>query len=208
MTQPVLHIGNKRYSSWSMRPWLVLKKAGIAFEENMIPLDQDTTRAALDALSLGGTVPVLQAEGNTIWDSLAICEWAADQAPSLWPGETGNRARARSAVAMMHSGFSALRTQCPMDLGRVASAVDLTPQTRADIAKIEALWAEMRCGDGPYLFGQWSIADAFYTPVADRFRGHDIALSAQAQAYCDTLLNDEVFLEWKAGADREPWILE
>jgi glutathione S-transferase len=208
MSKPVLHIGNKRYSSWSMRPWLALRKAGIAFEENVIPLDQDATRAALDGLCLGGTVPVLETDTGVMWDSLAICEWAAEQAPRLWPSDPGDRARARTAVAMMHSGFSALRNQCPMDLGRVPSPIELITETRADILKIEALWAEMCCGDGPYLFGQWSIADAFYTPVADRFRGHAIALSDESRSYCETLLNDEAFLEWKLGADREPWVLE
>jgi glutathione S-transferase len=208
MTQIVLHIGNKRYSSWSMRPWLALRKAGIGFEENVIPLDLATTRAALDGLSPGGTVPVLQTSDAVIWDSLAICEWAAEQNASLWPRDPGIRGRARSAAAMMHSGFFALRTQCPMDIGRPASEIELDGETRSDIAKIEALWADVRCGDGPFLFGEWSIADAFFTPVAVRFAAFKIALSPSAQAYCDALLADESFLAWKAGADAEHWIID
>lgn len=200
MARPVLHIGNKRYSSWSLRAWLVLRKAGIGFDEAMVPLSGPDLRQRLSALSPGHTVPVLEWEGGVFWDSLAIAEWAAEQAPGLWPQDLHQRAVARSAVAKMHSGFFALRDQCAMDLGRTPKAVGLRDGTRADIAAMQALWNDVASVDGPFLFGAWSIADAFFTPVADRFRAYDIPLHASAQAYCDALLNDPDFLDWRAAA--------
>ncbi|WP_203292988.1 glutathione S-transferase family protein [Maricaulis parjimensis] len=200
MTRPVLHIGNKRYSSWSLRAWLVLRKAGIEFEENMVPLHGDDLRQRLSALSPGHTVPVLEWQGGVFWDSLAIAEWAAEQAPHLWPRDAQQRALARSATARMHSSFMALRGQCSMDLARTPKAIGLKEETRADIATIQALWNDVASMDGPFLFGTYSIADAFFTPVADRFRAYDIPLHASAQAYCDALLSDPDFLDWRKDA--------
>ncbi|WP_291843165.1 glutathione S-transferase family protein [Maricaulis sp.] len=201
--RPVLYIGNRRFSTWSLRPWLVLKKAGIAFDETLIPLYNSETRKAVSAISPGGTVPALHTRNAVVWDSLAIAEWAAEQVPGLWPAHQGLRARARAAVAMMHSGFPALREACPMDLCRAPSAIALTDRARIDIAAVQALWHEVKCVDGPWLFGDWSIADAFYTPVAARFHAYAIPLHAGAQDYCDTLLADEHYRDWHAAAQAE-----
>ncbi|MBI1236877.1 MAG: glutathione S-transferase [Alphaproteobacteria bacterium] len=205
MSLPVLHIGNKRLSTWSMRPWLALKKAGIAFTEHLIPLDQEDTRERLLALSPAATVPVLETAGGHIWDSLAICEWAAEQAPSLWPEDPAQRALARSVTASMHSGFSALRRELSMDLQREKAAKDMSVACWADIEQIQALWAHVKTGEGPFLFGTWTIADAFFTPVATRFDTYAVPLSTDASAYVKTLLNDPVYKEWKASALEESW---
>ncbi|SDL77716.1 glutathione S-transferase family protein [Maricaulis salignorans] len=204
MDRPVLHIGNKQLSSWSLRPWLALRKAGIAFDEHMIPLDRPESRAALEAASPGGTVPVLETGGVAIWDSLAICEWAAERNPILWPADPDIRGQARSVTAAMHSGYSALRNACPMDLRRTAAPVTLDDAVRRDVVAIQAVWAAVRrSGDGPFLFGRWSIADAFYTPVAARFHHFAIELDPASQAYCDTLLADEDYRDWFDAAQRE-----
>ena len=208
MNRPVLHIGNKQLSSWSLRPWLALRKAGIAFDEHMIPLDRPESRAALEAASPGGTVPVLQTGGVAIWDSLAICEWAAEHNAALWPSDPGVRGQARSVTAAMHSGFSALRNACPMDLGRPVAPITLDEAVRKDVAAIQAIWAAVRrSADGPFLFGRWSIADAFYTPVAARFHHFAITLDAASQAYCDALLADEDYRDWFDAAQREVLLL-
>lgn len=197
MTKPVLHIGNKRLSSWSMRPWLALRKAGIDFDENLIPLDQPDTRETLNALSPAGTVPVLQAGDLTIWDSLAICEWAAEQAPTLWPSDPSLRAHARAVTASMHSGFGGLRRDLSMDLQRPVGGTDVSVQAWQDIETILAMWAACPKGGDGFLFGAWSIADAFYTPVATRFRTYAIELPDAAQAYVDLLLSDPDYRAWE-----------
>ena len=205
MSLPVLHIGNKRLSSWSLRPWLALKKAGIAFTEHLIPLDQEDTRERLRVLSPAATVPVLETPDGHVWDSLAICEWAAEQTPSLWPEDKGLRARARAITASMHSGFSALRNELGMDLQREHAAIDMSVACWADIETIQALWAHVKTGEGPYLFGTWSIADAFFTPVATRFETYCVPLSTDADAYVKTLLADPVYKEWHDAARLETW---
>lgn len=198
-----LFIGNRRFSSWSLRAWLVLRKAGIAFEEVLVPLYLEETRRTLSDISPGGTVPVLHTRNAVVWDSLAIAEWAAERAPDLWPVHEGQRAQARAVVAAMHSGFMALRRNCPMDLCRTPRPVALDDATRADIAAIQALWNAVGSLDGPFLFGGWSIADAFFTPVAARFHAYDIPLHAGAQEYCDTLLSDEDYRLWLNAAAAE-----
>ncbi len=203
MSLPVLHIGNKRLSSWSLRPWLVLKKAGIAFTENLIPLDQEETRDRLLALSPAATVPVLETADGNIWDSLAICEWAAEQVPPLWPEDPAQRAIARSVTASMHSGFAALRRELPMDLQREKAAKDMSVACWADIEQIQALRAHVKTGEGPFLFGRWSIADAFFTPVATRFDTYDVPLSTDASAGVEALLADPVYRDWHEAAQLE-----
>jgi len=205
MSRPVLHIGNKRFSTWSLRPWLALRKADIAFDEHVIPLDQEETRDQLLTLSPAATVPVLEAAGGNIWDSLAICEWAAEQAPALWPADAGLRARARAITASMHSGFTAIRNELSMDLQRERSAVDMSVACWADIERMQALWAHVRTDDGPFLFGDWTIADAFFTPVAARFDTFAVPLSTDAAAYVKTLLDDPVYKDWLAAARLETW---
>tara|TARA_R110002072_G_scaffold152319_10_gene301990 strand:- start:2248 stop:2889 length:642 start_codon:yes stop_codon:yes gene_type:complete len=203
MDRPVLHIGNKQLSSWSLRPWLALRKAGIEFDEHMIPLDRPESRAALEAASPGGTVPVLETGGVVIWDSLAICEWAAERAPQIWPADAGRRGQARSVTAAMHSGFFALRRSCSMDLCRPVAPITLDQATRKDIAAIQTMWAAVRGGEGPFLFGRWSIADAFFTPVAARFHHFAVSLDAASQAYCDALLADRDYRAWFDAAQCE-----
>ncbi|WP_394692555.1 glutathione S-transferase family protein [Hyphobacterium sp.] len=205
MSRPVLHIGNKSLSTWSLRPWLTLKKAGIAFDENVIPLDQEETRERLLALSPAATVPVLETAVGNIWDSLAICEWVAEQSPALWPEDAGLRAIARAVTSSMHSGFAALRGELPMNLQREPTAKDMSVACWADIERIQALWAHVKTGEGPFLFGDWSIADAFFTPVATRFETYCVPLSTEAAAYVQTLLADPVYKDWHAAARLETW---
>jgi len=205
VTAATLYIGNRRTSSWSLRGWLVMAKSGLDFDTELVLLDQDDTHDRLAAISPSATVPLLKTEGAAVWDSLAIAEWAAERVPGLWPVDAARRAEARSACAQMHAGFFALRNECPMDLQRAPTAKSLSEAAQRDIATLQALWTRLKTGEGPYLFGAWSIADAVFTPVADRFRAYAIELQPLAQAYCDTLLNDETFALWKAAALQETY---
>ena len=205
MSTPILHIGNKRYSSWSLRPWLALRKAGIKFEENMIVLDLPETAAKIAEISPGRTVPALEIDGCCLWDSVAICEWAAEQAPHLWPEDRVLRGRARAACAMMHTGFMDLRANFSMDLQRPHGPIEMSDAALADVTVMQGLWHEVKSGNGPFLFGKWSIADAFFTPVAARFATYEVPLHGEAQEYCDRLLADEDYLLWKADADQETY---
>jgi glutathione S-transferase len=211
----VLYIGNKNYSSWSLRPWLCLRWGGIPFEEHTIRLDQPgygkQQIAEVKAVSPNGTVPALHADGVVIWDSLAIAEWAAEQAGPgvLWPIDPMLRAQARSATCEMHSGFAAVRRDLSMNIHRRLPAAPQWPDdTRAGLQRIEALWASLRerhAEHGPFLFGQRSIADAFFTPVATRLCTYAVPLSVTAAAYCDVLLADPDFQAWKAASIPNSW---
>ncbi len=205
MTSLTLHIGNKRYSSWSLRAWLPLKKSGAVFAEDVIPLDTPEMPGQLASLSPARTVPVLTVDGAAIWDSLAIAEWAAERAPALWPADPVRRARARAATATMHSGFLALRKEMPMNLGRDNRPVARSAACEADVAKLVELWRAVRQDDAGYLFNDWSIADAFFTPVATRIRSYGVELPADADAYVSALLEDLDFVAWRAAALEEPW---
>lgn len=205
---PVLHIGDYALSSWSMRPWLALTVAGIAFETRLIPLDGPETHERLRALTPLATVPVLELEnGVRIAESLAICEWAAEQAPGLWPSSAAVRALARTAAAAMAAGFAALRRDFPMELRLAGEQREGAPQAYADLKSAEALWAWCRAQaapfnppPGPFLFGDWSIADAMYTPVATRVRTWSLDIGGDSQAYCAALLSHPAFLEWESRA--------
>jgi len=208
-----LYMGNRNYSSWSLRPWLALSWAEIAFTESVIELDQpgygSNQIAAVLAVSPTGKVPALRVDGQIIYDSLAISEWAAEntRAAPLLPADSVQRARVRSAVCEMHSGFAALRRDLTMNIRRRCKAYGLPPETLSDIARVDQLFVEARrehAAQGPYLFGARSLADAFYAPVATRFRTYAIALSSEAQAYCDVLLNDAAFLLWEQRVLAEP----
>jgi glutathione S-transferase len=203
-------IGNKAWSTWSLRPWLALKRTGEAFTETLVALRQPETRAnILAAGSPSGMAPVLKDGEVVVWDSLAICEYLADRYPDakLWPDDVARRALGRAAAAEMHSGFASLRGECPMDL-TVRAEVELSEATHTDIRRIVALWSDLRGrfgGDGPFLLGHWSIADAFYTPVATRFRSYGVMLSdygdtGPAGAYVEALLDTPEFKEWEAAA--------
>lgn len=210
---PHLHIGNRNYSSWSLRPWLCLRWAGIAFDEKLIELDQPGYGAegitAVRAVSPSGKVPALRVGATTIWDSLAIAEWAAEGGTpgALLPVDRERRAVIRAACAEMHSGFPALRRDLPMNIRRCCVATDLPEDTRRDIERVERLWSALRAAnatDGPWLFGARSMADAFYLPVATRFRTYAVALSKAAQAYCETAFADAAFRDWETRVLAEP----
>lgn len=214
MTLPILSIGNKNYSSWSMRPWLALKWGGIAFEERVIALGGPgygkSKIAEILKVSPSGRVPALDVDGVTIWDSLAISEWAAERAPSLWPADPMVRAVARSATAEMHSGFAALRRDGSMNVRRRAGRRDWPADTRADIARLEELWSMLRKtygAGGPFLFGARSIADAFYAPVCTRLRTYDVAVSNLTSDYCAAVFADDAFQEWERAAIAESWTI-
>lgn len=203
-----LVIGTKRWSTWSLRPWLALKRSGLAFTENLVELRQENnvSEAQIRVHSPSGLVPVLKDGGLTIWDSLAICEYLAEKAPGLWPADPEARALARAATAEMHSGFASLRGECPMALEAEPKPTELSPATQKDIRRIVAVWNELlgRFG-GPFLVGEWSIADAFYTPVATRFRTYGVKLSdygdsGAAGEYCQRLLETPEFLAWEAAS--------
>ncbi|MBX3712001.1 MAG: glutathione S-transferase family protein [Lysobacter sp.] len=209
----VLFIGDKNYSSWSLRPWLVLRWAGIPFEERVLRLDQPgygrQEIAEVKAVAPNGTVPALHADGPmdrlVIWDSLAIAEWAAEQvAPGvLWPEDAALRAQARSATCEMHSGFAAVRRDLSMNIRRrMERAPEWPEDTRRQLARLDALWSDLRerhAHLGPWLFGTRSIADAFFAPVATRLRTYAVEGSGIATAYRDTVLADADFLAWQAG---------
>ncbi len=207
-----LVIGDKSYSTWSMRPWLVLKRAGLDFNEIKVRLRQEDTKAQILVHSPSGQVPLLKVDGLALWDSLAICEYLADRHPeaALWPDDPVARALGRAAASEMHGGFSSLRGECAMDLLAEPAAHGLSEATRANIRRIVGLWSSLleRFG-GPFLLGErWSIADAFYTPVATRFRTYGVLPSdhgdtGPAGAYAERLLQQPEFLEWARGAAEE-----
>jgi glutathione S-transferase len=205
-----LVIGTKRWSTWSMRPWLALKKTGADFTERLVDLRQgERTAAAIAPLSPSGLVPALKDGELVIWDSLAICEYLAEKFPQarLWPEDPGARALARAAAAEMHSGFSSLRGECPMDLAGEPRVAELSEATHKDLRRIARLWTSLldRLG-GPWLGGaEWGIADAFFTPVATRLRTYGVRLSdfgdsGAGGAYAERLLERPEFLAWEAEA--------
>ncbi|QQQ49629.1 glutathione S-transferase family protein [Pseudomonas syringae] len=197
-----LIIGDKRYSSWSLRPWLVLEMTGAPFTDQVIRLNQPDTRANILKYSPTGKVPALQCEHGTIIDSLAICEYLVERFPDagLWPSDTTARAQARSACAQMHSGFVSLRSNMPMDL-RQDQALEVIPvDTQNDIDRIVELWAECRTAaaeSGPFLFGKPSIADAFFAPVAIRLHSYRVELPEEALKYIETIYQWPAFKRWQ-----------
>ena len=209
--KPILYIGNKNYSSWSLRPWLALKWAGIAFEERVILLDKPgygkSKIADVLAVSPSGRVPALALGDLTIWDSLAISEWAAEQPDAkLWPRDPLVRAACRSVVCEMHSSFAAMRRDLAMNIRRRVSARAWPDDTRDDLARVEELWTTTRQrygSSGPFLFGERTLADAFYAPVVTRLRTYGVPLSKTAAAYSQAVLADAAFREWEQAAVEE-----
>lgn len=204
-----LIIGDKNWSTWSMRPWLVLERHNIPFEERHIRLRQDDTQAKIAPLSPSGKIPALIDGDLLVWDSLAICEYLADLYPEkdLWPSDQTARALARSATAEMHSGFGPLRKECPMDL-TLRTTLELGEDTQKDVRRLVILLGGLRrryAAAGPFLTGAWSIADAFFTPVATRLRTYGVNLAdygddGVAQAYVEALLGTAEFLAWEQDA--------
>ncbi|MEW6024208.1 MAG: glutathione S-transferase family protein [Pseudomonadota bacterium] len=195
-----LVIGNKNISSWSMRPWVAAVAFNIPFTEVRLLLDQPDTAAKIASYSQAGRVPVLLAGEMTIWDSLAICEYLAEQFPDkhLWPQDVAARAMARSITAEMHSGFAALRNDMSMNIQARLPGRGRTPGAQADIGRICEIWEEClaRFGHHEYLFGDFSIADAFYAPVVTRFKTYGVALAPALQAYCDRVLAHPAVARW------------
>jgi glutathione S-transferase len=207
----LLVIGNRNYSSWSLRAWLLLREAGIAFEERRIALDQPGTRAALDAVSPSGRVPVLLLDGETIWDSLAIAETVAERYPGkrLWPADAGARAHARCISAEMHAGFAALRNQMPMNCRATGRKVPRPADLAADIDRVIAIWTDcQRRYGGGWLFGEFSVADVMYAPVVMRFRTYDVHWPDMASSYPERLLESPALQEWLAAAELETEVIE
>lgn len=207
-----LYVGNRNYSSWSIRASLLVRQSAIACEEVVIPLDVEETRERIAAVSPSGRVPVLHHGDLVVWDSLAIAEFLHELAPSrgLWPSDKRARALARSVSAEMHSGFGELRSRMPMDM-RSRLTVPRTPELLADIARIDAIWAECRAkhgANGPYLFGAWCAADAMYAPVVSRFETYGVALSPVAAAYAEAVRRWPAFASLVEEARVEPWTID
>ena len=207
---PMLKIilGNKNYSSWSLRPWLALKHCGIPFEEQVIFLDKPTTQAEIAKVSPSGRVPALVHDDLTIWDSLAICEYLNEQFPGakLWPADVRARAHARSVSAEMHSGFTALRNTMPMKIRESLPMAKVPDDVQKDIVRITSLWTDCRerfGARGAFLFSAFSIADAMFAPVVTRFRTYGVKLSGAAGSYAESLWSMPAMQEWVAAAKAE-----
>jgi glutathione S-transferase len=207
-----LVIGNKNYSSWSMRPWLAMKVAGIAFEEVVISLDAPDFKQRLSKISGTGKVPALVDGNVAVWESLAILEYLAETFPQvgLWPADAKARAHARAIASEMHAGFVPLRRHCPMNIWRPVKKRELTPDVSANVRRIDAMWTDCRMrfgGGGPFLFGKFSAADAMYAPVVSRFHTYAVDVGPAAAAYMDSVMALPAWAEWTAAAIKEPWVL-
>jgi glutathione S-transferase len=207
-----LIIGNKNYSSWSFRPWIAMKVAGIPFEEEVISLNADDFKARVTKVSATGKVPALIDGAVQVWESLAILEYLAERFPQarLWPAEAGARAHARVIAAEMHAGFVPLRRHLPMNMWRPVKRRELPPEVRANVQRIEAMWTQCRQrhgAGGPFLFGAFGAADAMYAPVVARFHTYAVDLGAVARAYVDATMALPAWGEWRAAALKEPWVL-
>ena len=204
MTKPLLVVGNKNSSSWSLRPWLALKVAGIDFDERVLLMDTPEFKSEMKKISPTRKVPLLMHDGATVWESLAICEYAAETwAPSLWPTDKKARAHARSVSNEMHAGFMALRRSCSMSLKGDFKGTTLAPEAGADVHRILEIWRECRTrfgAGGPFLYGTFSIADAMYAPVCTRFTTYGIPADETGQQYIDTIQSLPAFVEWKTAA--------
>jgi glutathione S-transferase len=209
-----LVVGNKNYSSWSMRPWLALRASDIPFEEIFIPLyTAEADKKRLLGFTPSGKVPVLVDGDLTIWDSLAIIEYLAERFPErqLWPRDPALRAHARSISAEMHSGFAALRNECGMNLHRPVGSIELSAAAGADVARIQEIWGDCRerhGKSGAFLFGAFGAADAMFAPVVHRFRTYAIAVKPQVRSYMETMMALPAFREWTEAGLAETLIIE
>ena len=208
---PTLVIGNKLYSSWSLRPWLLMRQLGVAFDEIVIPLDQPNTKAEILKHSPAGKVPVLIDGDVTVWETIAIMEYVAENfGVPVWPSDRKARALARAIVAEMHAGFQALRSACPMNLGKKYASRDRGAGVARDVARFREIvrGAQERFGHGgPFLFGAFSAADAMYAPLVTRLDTYSIALDPQTQAYADAILSLPSFQEWRDAGLKEIWVI-
>ena len=212
MAEGRLVIGTKRYSSWSMRGWLAVHLAGLDVEEVVVPLAGGGGTQAIKAISPNGMVPYLEHRGARMWESLAIAEYCAEFAPALWPADRAIRAHARAIASEMHAGFRNLRIAMPMNLGRSFPGLGRTPDCLADIARVEAIWAEaLGAHGGPFLFGRdFGLADVMYAPVVARFLTWQPELAATSRAYCDAVRAHPLVARWYTEAAAEPaaWLLD
>jgi glutathione S-transferase len=207
-----LTIGNKNYSSWSMRPWFAMKVAGIAFEETVISLNAPDFKERLRKISGSGRVPALVDGEIRVWESLAILEYLAETFPAakLWPADASARAHARAIANEMHAGFLPLRRQCPMNMWRPVIRMALNADAAANVRRIDAMWSGCRArygAGGAFLFGAFTAADAMYAPVVSRFHTYDIEVGAVSRAYMDAVMALPAWHEWRAAAVKEEWVL-
>ena len=207
-----LIIGNKNYSSWSMRPWFAMRTAGIAFDETVISLDAADFKARVAKHSGTGKVPVLIDGDVEVWESMAILEYVADKFPqcALWPADAKARALARAVANEMHAGFIPLRRHLPMNMWRPVIGRDLTPEAADNVQRIDAMWSDCRArfgGGGPFLFGRFTAADAMYAPVVARFATYAVDVGAVSRAYMQAVIALPAWQEWSAAALKEPWVL-
>ncbi|MCB2082581.1 MAG: glutathione S-transferase family protein [Sphingomonadaceae bacterium] len=212
-----LIIGNKNYSSWSLRGWLAVKQSGLHFEEITVPMFgeqwEETKQAVQGTQPSHGKVPILWDGDTVVWDSLAILEYCADKVgrDRFWPKDDTARGMARSMVAEMHSSFAALRRECPMNIRKTFEGATISEDARADTVRVLQLWAEARARfgqGGPFLFGTFSAADVFYAPVVSRFRSYGFKMPGFAEAYMEALWEHEWMQQWIAGAEDEQWVIE
>jgi glutathione S-transferase len=207
-----LIIANKSYSSWSFRPWILMRQFGIAFDEVTVPLAQENTRSEILRYTPSGKCPALHDGNIVVWDSLAIIEYLAESFPqtAIWPGSRAARAQARALAAEMHSGFASLRASLPMNMRRKIKKRELSPEASADVARIEQAFETAREGfgrDGRFLFGAFSAADAMFAPVVNRLHVYDVAVSATTRAYMDQMMKLSAWKDWAQGAQAEPWTI-
>jgi len=205
-----LVIGNKNYSSWSFRPWIAMKVAGIAFAERLIPLYEPGSREEILRYSPAGKVPVLLDGEQRVWESIAILEHLAERFPQagLWPAEQNARSHARAIAAEMHAGFQALRKACPMNMWLPAKERPQMEEVLENASRIDAIWRGCLEGyGGPFLFGEFGAADAMYAPVVSRFHSYGIPVSPVSRAYMDAVMGLPAWREWREAALQEPWVM-
>jgi glutathione S-transferase len=212
MTRPTLVIGNKLYSSWSLRAWFLMSAFGLPFEELLIPLYRPESRARLLEHSPTGKVPLLIDGDVRVWESLAIVEYLAEKHPAarIWPADAKARAHARAISAEMHAGFTSLRSACPMNLGKRFAARERGDGVAADVARLTEMFRSTRerfGAGGPFLYGAFSAADAMYAPIATRLQTYSVPLDATSQAYVDAVIGHPAFQEWRTAALGEPWVI-
>ena len=206
-----LILGNKNYSSWSLRPWLALAETGEPFEETVIPLYEGDWKEQILSHSKAGLVPVLHDGDVTVWESLAICEYLAERHPNLWPTDNAARAHARSVSAEMHGNFGAVREAMPMNVRGVGRTAPSSPDIDRDIRRLSELWTETRAkfgGTGDYLYGSFTNADAMFSSVTSRFKTYGIQLDGVAATYVDTVWENANMKKWRAAAEAEPWVVD
>jgi glutathione S-transferase len=208
-----LVIGNKNYSSWSLRPWIAMKVAKIPFSEVLIPLYEPGSRERVLGYSPAGKVPVLVDDGMPVWESLAILEYLAERFPdpALWPADSKARAHARVVASEMHAGFVPLRRHCPMNMWHPPKRRALPDDVAANVQRIDAIWTDCRArfgAGGPFLFGAFSAADAMYAPIVSRFHTYAIEVSAAAHAYMQAVMAVPAWREWTTAALAEPWVMQ